>query len=724
MRSQTEFGNEMENPLILTMKSLLNAFVLVFAFVCLWIAGCSRPPTQPKGEIKKIEIKGSDAFKAALETFRYSENTRAGDDWLRFRSGFDLLQHHFSKPEVTERIRELSTKNRSFLEKNVGLTQEELAEVESTSFRTADAHYLDKCFLLRDAARSLDISGLSPLEKAHFHFRWVMRNVLPHEQIASWVPPAFTLRRGFGSPLDRALLFLALLRQSEIEGCLIVVPDAEPKQFLVAVLDPNPKTPHLYLFDTRLGLALTGKDGAGILTLKDALDAPTLLKPAMISPDQAKKLEAWLVCPLYALPPRLFELQTRLSKHESIVLWLNTPELFQDITRATSLPVKVWNFQPQSRTAPNSPTRALRRFLPKQEGGLDETKLAAQVTQARVPFQNALFNYAQINLTRDLLTNTPFQLLQGLTADFFNKYDLQTREMYLRGQYDSMIRRHERLQLFTTDELLAGLLDDRNFRKEAAAWQTGMREAHAALGDPQTRAQAQQLINSLWSQDLFVRWMIEISKEEGLERKHEKTVLTKILAVGMRDYFDLELAHVQACTNHEKAEHAQATLQTHKNPAANAQNRVRDAWVIAKNSWANFYLDRIALDYMIKQRLDQIRDPLRPDEIEQRIAMLETLHLDVHKYIQARLRLAECFEGLGDKAKAKEQLERAKSEIEALEKKGLLQAKIKHLGDTLQIFPGAKARLDLLARDWSDAGNYFWIKRHIEQKIGLPSLKR
>ena len=48
------------------------------------------------------------------------------------------------------------------------------------------------------------------------HFRWVMRNVLLHEQGDSWTPPAFTLRRGCGSALERALVFLALLRQASI----------------------------------------------------------------------------------------------------------------------------------------------------------------------------------------------------------------------------------------------------------------------------------------------------------------------------------------------------------------------------------------------------------------------------------------------------------------------------------------------------------------------------
>src|SRR5438132_607129 len=82
---------------------------------------------------------------------------------------------------------------------------------------------LEACFLLRDAARSLEV-GLAggkaarqtPLDRAEAGFAWVVREVRlppPGRQpiSAEPAPPAPVLRRGQGSPLERALVFLALL---------------------------------------------------------------------------------------------------------------------------------------------------------------------------------------------------------------------------------------------------------------------------------------------------------------------------------------------------------------------------------------------------------------------------------------------------------------------------------------------------------------------------------
>jgi hypothetical protein len=705
-----------------TMKSLLYSLAFVLAFVSTWIAGCSRPPTRTKGPDVKVPLPGTDVWAEAHKTFRYTENTRAGDEWTRFRGGLEHLSHHFAKPDVIKRMRDQSAENRKFLENDVHLTEEELAEVESVSFRTADAHYLDECFLLRDAARSLNVPAQGTLKQAHHLFRWVMRNVLPHEQIDSWTPPAFTLRRGHGSPLERSLVFLALLRQAQIEGCLIVVPELQPQQFLVAVLDSTSKSPSLHLFDPRLGLALMGKDGKSVLSLKDALDEPALLQPSLIAPDQVKQLEAWLVCPLYALAPRLLELERELSKRDRIVLHLDAPDLSKKIAKATPLPVKVkvWNPLPVQGNTPNSPTRCLRLFLPKQEGGIDETGRAAQFALARMPLHNILLNYAQINFTPQLLPKAAFELMNAISRDFIDKYDLQTREMYLRGMYDSVARRHERLQLFAKDDSLLGLVQDQRFRKELVDWQKQMSLAnsYAMDPDPQFRAKGQQAIQALWSRDQFIAWMIELNKEEKLG-KHEKTVLTRVLAVGMRDHFDFELARSQASTNHEKAVYAQAMLQ--EKPVEHTRKDARQAWATAKSSWSSFYLDRIGLDFIVQQRLEQLqRVPV--DQIDQRIGLLETLHREVHKYFQAKLRLAECVEHVDGAKKCKQDLERVKIEIEEMEKKGLLHTEIKNCNEFLaqllpQVRPFFQNRLDLLARDWTEQGNYFWMKKQIERAI-------
>jgi hypothetical protein len=295
--------------------------------------------------------------------------------------------------------------------------------------------------------------------------------------------------------------------------------------------------------------------------------------------------------------------------------------------------------------------------------------------------------------------------------------------MYLHGQYDPMTRRYERLQPFAQDESLIGLNQNQKFRKELVDWQRRMINANADSDnpDPAVRARANQAMQSLWSKDQFVSWMLDLSKEERLENQHEKTVLTRVLAVGMREYFDRELARMRASINHEKAVHAQAVLHAQKKPDANLKQEAREAWGVAKSSWSAHYLDHLVLDVMIDQQLKQLRQtPVdQPDLLDKRISLLESLHQEVHKYFHAKLRLAECLEYRDGATAAKEYRTTLKMEIEALNKKGHLQAEVKTLSDVLprvlprQLLPYFQKRLDLLAQDWNPEGNYFWMRQQI-----------
>ncbi len=700
------------------MNTMKSSLLLLLAFTALGSAGCNKTPVR---QLKDVKIKADlDPFRAALDIFRDTENARAGDEWTRFRAGCDQLNAHFTKASVVKGIGELSAKNRPFLEAEVRLTEDEFSEVESFSFRTADAHYLDECFLLHDASKAIEVPGLGIAEQAQIHFNWVMRNVLPHEQSDSWTPPVFTLRRGCGSPLERALVFLALLRQAQIEGCLIVVPEAEPKYVLVAALDD--KESRLHLFDPQVGVALPSKDGKSVLTLNDAV--PALLPPGMVAPGKEPKLEAWLVCPLYALSARNHELERGLRGRHPITLHLDAAWLAGEVAKATKLPVKVWNPRAKDQASANSPTRCLRLFLPKQEGGTDETDRVNRFTRARVPVQDVLFNLAQIGITRQLIPKASYETLLGITVDFFNKYDLQTREMYLAGQFEGVIRRQERLQRFAKNDALVGLVGDKAFEQERKDWVKRLNDASGAQfhADPRVRAQGQQAMQNLMGQDHFLRWMIEITKEEKLEHKHEMAVLTRILAVGARDYFDRELARTQAAMNHEKADHAEALVRVQKAPGAAGKAAARNAWTLARNSWQNFYLSPIVLDAMVKQRLEQLQrvdrdNPL--DHLDKQVSLLESLHLDVQNYFRARLCLAECLEQLEGAKAANESRQATRDMLDVLAKKGLMLAEINKVKD----HPFAKGRpvfqqrLYLLAHDWSEPGHYYWMKQHIDRKV-------
>ncbi len=716
-----------------TMKSHLLRSLLVaasIASVCAMMHGCRRSPVKP---LPPPPPPGSEAnvWTDASEAFRFARPT---DDWTRFRDFLPKFNSYFAKPDVMARL-QFPDAERKYLIDEVHLSSAELAELESTEFRTADAHYLDECYLMRDAARSLEAPSLDTAEKrANALFRWTMRNVLLHEQVDTWIPPAFTLRRGHGGAVDRSLVCLALLRQEKLDGCLIVVPDTDPVQFLIGV--PDAQSSGVLLFDPRLGLAVRGKDGKSIATLKEAQADPKLLAPSRITSEQAKKLEAWLVGPDHALSPRMRELQDRLDRIDRIAA-PESARAAQEIAKLTEIPVKVWNPPTQGAKAAPSPTRCLELFLPKTEGGVDTTGRAGLIAYTRVPFDNVRFNFDQINIGPRSLPPAALKPLFGIVEDFFTKFDLQPREMYLRGQYGTMRQRQERIDYLVKTDAFAG---DKAFEKECAAWIAQMNAARGDLesGDPAVRAKAQQILDSLGGADFLLHWMRDVESEKKLadidrelremnvKGDHDRSVPTKILAVGLRDHFGFELARSQAEVSHEKAERAQAALRGQAKPSDAALTRAHEGWIMAASAWDKFYLARIRQESTFDQRLEQMRKRVRADDIEMRVGLLETLHLDVQRYFNAKLRLAECLVHThpdGIKA-ANAYLAKTKSEIEQVEAKGLLRDEITNVRDILPrlgMNDGARAlfqrRLALLSHDWSGRGTYYWLKQQIDQRV-------
>lgn len=720
------------------LRSLLTASGI--ACVCLLLIGCRRTPTIPVDRTPATGIAGrspTDVFVDARDAFRF---TRPSDDWTRFRDFLPKLNSYFSKAGIQNRLK-LTDAERKFLSDEVHLTSAELAELEAPDFRAADAHFLDECYLLRDAARSLEADGLDTAEKkAYALFRWVNRNVLLHEQVDSWVPPAFTLRRGHGGAVERALVCLALLRQEKLDGFLVVVPDSDPLQFLIGV--PAAKSPGIMLFDMRLGLAVAGKDGKGIATLKEARADPKLLAPSLITPEQAKKLEAWLVCPYHALSPRMLELQGPLGKLDRVVLHQNPLELSQEIARLAEIPVKVWNPPAQGKKLANSPTRCLELFLDKNSGGQDTAGRAIVASPTRVPRDSVTVSFGQINITQGLLPPPVYNRLFDIVGGFIANYDLQPRELYLRGQYEAMRQRQERIRpLVNTD----AFIDDKEFEKDRADWFKLIAAARGNLehSDARERAKAQQVLDSLGGSDFLLNWMIDVESEKKLEdidkelreanikADHARSMPTKILAVALRDHFKAEVNRSQAAASQEKAERAQANLQAQAKPSKDVVRKVYEAWINAKSAWDNFYLPVITRP-SIEQRLETIRTRVRPvartqlEEIDLRMSLLEALHLDVARTFNAKLRLAECLVHThADGVKgANAYLVQTKREIEQIETKGLLRDEIKSLHDSLPRInmPDAartifQRRLELLSHDWSERGTYFWLKQQIDQRV-------
>ena len=91
-----------------TMKPLAYPVVFLVALIGLGFAGCSKAPVRL--DVKADAKTPKDPWVAFVDTVRYTETTSAGDEWTRFRGGFELLNSTFTKADVVKSIREPRSK--------------------------------------------------------------------------------------------------------------------------------------------------------------------------------------------------------------------------------------------------------------------------------------------------------------------------------------------------------------------------------------------------------------------------------------------------------------------------------------------------------------------------------------------------------------------------------------------------------------------------------------
>src|SRR5437660_3059531 len=238
-----------------------------------------------------------------------------------------------------------------------GLDDGELAEVNRITFTPLDGHHLELCLLLHEAVRSLRLEKLAPLDQAAAGFAWVTRQVQLRERSGDALPPDFVLRRGFGTALERAHVFLAVLQQLGIDGCMLAIPGKPGEPTLRYWLPGALIDKQIYLFDTRLGLPLPGPKGQGIATLAQLRAQPDILRqltvddraPYDVSQDQARQAEIHVACVLSALAPRMRYLQERLSGTDKVLLSVDPVALVQHFAVGVQsdpmkgVVVRVWN---------------------------------------------------------------------------------------------------------------------------------------------------------------------------------------------------------------------------------------------------------------------------------------------------------------------------------------------------------------------------------------------
>jgi hypothetical protein len=410
-------------------------------FVCLplVLAGCTRHPTTAAA----VRSSGGQPESTLTPVW---DALHKGKDYGRCRTVVQLLNDYLNR-NPGDRPSALTDAERTLLRDRFQLTADELAEVESPTFTLFDAHHLEDCLLLRDAAGALRPEGLPPLDRATAAFAWVVRQLRLYDKPGMALPPTSALRRGGGSARERDFIFLGLLEQLDLEGCMVALP-AAPDQAAVRYWLPGVLIDkEIYLFDTRLGLPLPGLKGSGVATLAQLRSQPDLLQalPADdknrydVTAEQARKAEPHFACPLSALAPRMRWLQERMAAQQKVQLGLAAAARLASLEAAIQGPafagaaVRVWN-RPDD---PDSGVRIARSTVPPEEGGSDKAHRRGQWMMEQVPL-----NYMPLAV-RDM-PGDPGRRLRDFFARSFLALTLDPsmpREQVLRGQYQEATAR-------------------------------------------------------------------------------------------------------------------------------------------------------------------------------------------------------------------------------------------------------------------------------------------
>jgi hypothetical protein len=523
-------------------------------------------------------------------------------DFDTCRSALTHLNDYLGKNEKS-RPRPLSDSERAALRERFDLEGGELAEIDGDTFTPLDGHYLDLSFLLRDAAAALDVEihggpdgkrRPPPLRQAEAAFMWCVHQVRLEESKAPPLPPQFVLRRGWGTPLERALVFLALLRHvgtagERFTGCLVWCPDqdGEPRLWACGVLVND--EPDLYLFDPRLGLAVPGPKGEGVATLAAARTDPGVLGQLTVSdahrydvtPDQAAKAELRYVCCLSAVSPRMRVLQhDLLPPAVKVRLAVNSEDEVKLLTASAKAQlgpdatVRPW------RDGNASGPGVMRRFLPPEDGGVDGSKPLSRreyFVMGLVPWL-AMPPYfldesrfpPRVGLGQRVRTGFAHPFIQAALEPH------QARDEVLRGRFDKavpeLVEMHRRCQ--DAQDRLKLEEDNKNLGQEAEDWIdkafTLYADQQRAAGNPQKLDEANRNIDALW--------------------KAQEFRAISVMLDGTRSWpLRLETLYQRALAKHEQAERLQFRSELDREDEAVARRAV-EAWKEAVNVWQQ-YLD-------------------------------------------------------------------------------------------------------------------------------------
>lgn len=517
------------------------------------------------------------------------------------RSALQQFNTHLGRnPDLVAEIKPLP---REELAKLLGLNDDEWKEIQGTSFTALDGRYLEQCFLFRDAARWQQEASTVPgtqwslLERATAGFRWTMRQVRleePNYDSFQAAPPSFVLRRGWGSALERGLVFLALLQQmappDQLQGCLVYCPGNSgdsPRLWACGVIVKGESA--VYLFDPRLGLPIPGANPGEVATLGQVRKSPSLVAPLTVNEknrydvtaEQADKADLRLVCPLSGMAPRLQLLQDRLlGPTYQVRLFVAPLDELQRLKKAAQTElgrderVLAWLERAQNKELDGP--GLLRRFLAPDEGGSDLNPL---VRRREFQFYQSMLRWTTIpepfGDSRKFPPNSELgaRILLAFRQPLLEAINdpKKPRNLILRGRFSKVTP-----TLVEEQRMIRDLVDQRqkagDLSGELNLWLERMNRMYAdqarASNNPALLSQINQQIQASWT---------------------GARALLLLLAAATAEPRTAQVGYLLGLCKQEQAEIQQARLdlQTRANQSADA-SETRNSWLDALSAWDRF----------------------------------------------------------------------------------------------------------------------------------------
>jgi hypothetical protein len=330
------------------------------------------------------------------------------------------------------------------------LDPKEAETLAQSTFTLADAEYLADCFLIRDAIQSLALKNDPPLTQAERCFAWDCRQIYLSSKPRAPAPSWWVLQAGSASGIDRANVFLTMLRQLGLDGCLIGPPQLGVQACFIREGQRFAYAPvravgvrigkDIFLFDPWQGEPITVDKK--IITLgqlqEDPGKASAWLQAAKVAPEGVKDWQVFVTAPLQALAPRMEWLEKQMPAEMSVRLYCDLNAMIGRFKKEAGVNCLVLN----PKDDPYSLVRLFDTFYRETKGPSGIVSYQPEKEQYRYSqFPNELIPELHVG-KEPLINGGPWKWVQGTFRDQFSGSFLKPnsgRDNLLRGNFNNAL---------------------------------------------------------------------------------------------------------------------------------------------------------------------------------------------------------------------------------------------------------------------------------------------